>query len=255
MNSRVPCDSGQILALPALTLVTNGWRRPWVCADASQTLCRALCDSRIVKSPYSRYSHACFKRLAPPRGLCRSLRMRHKLSAAYEFTRSVESTMAKSPDRQHSYACLTRRPWVCAAVSGCGTGRHELPMNSRVPCDAAIAKSPRCQHSYACLKRLVPPVGLCRSLRTRHELFAAYEFTRSVRFSRGKIPALPALIRLSQKVGATRGFVPQSPDVAQAMAKSTHGQHSYACLKRLAPPMGVPQSPDPPPMNSRVPCE
>ena len=41
-------------------------------------------------------------------------------------------------------------------------------------------------------------MGLCRSLRMRHKLSAAYEFTRSVQVNRGKIPALPALIRLSQ---------------------------------------------------------
>ena len=89
-------------------LVSNGWRHPWVCAAVSgcgansppPMNSRVPCDSAVAK-------YACLKRLAPPMGLCRSLRMRrelclnlpmglrrslrtrHELSAAYEFTRSV----------------------------------------------------------------------------------------------------------------------------------------------------------------------
>ena len=107
-------------------------------------------------------------------GLCRSFRMRTKLSAAYEFTRSVWFSHGKIPELP--VLKRLRHPWVCAAVSGCGASSPP-PLNSRVPCDSAMTKAPHCQYSYACLKGLAPPMGLCRSLRMRREL---YEFTRSV---------------------------------------------------------------------------
>ena len=162
--------------------------------------------------------------------LCRSFRMRTKLSAAYEFTRSVWFSHGKIPALP--VLKRLRHPWVCAPVSGCG---------------------------------------------------AAFELTRSVRFSHDKSPALPVLIRLSQRVGATHGFVPQSParcmnsrvpcDSAMAIPASPvlkrlsappmglcrslrmrrelyefdvtqpwlspHRRYSSACLKRFAPPMGL----------------
>ena len=36
---------------------------------------------------------------------------------------------------------------------------------------------------------------------------------------RRSLQLLPALIRLSETVGATRGFVPQSPDAARAFRR------------------------------------
>ena len=161
LNSRVLCDSG--MAKSPHVLVSNGWRHPWVCAAVSgcgaksppPMNSRVPCDSGMAKSRYCRYSHACFKRLAPPVGLCRSLRM----------------------------------------------------------CDSAVAKSTHCKYSYACLNRLVPPMGLRRSLRMRRELSAAYEFTRSVRFSHG-IAAAQALVsnswrrglRMQHELSAAYGF-------------------------------------------------
>ena len=52
-------------------------------------------------------------------------------------------------------------------------------------------------------------MGLRRSLRMRRELSAAYEFTRSVRFSYGKI----SLCQLFHTVGAIQGFAPQALDL------------------------------------------
>ena len=163
-------------------------------------------------------------------GLCRSLRMRHELSAA------AFRKVWPNPNVASTHTLVSngwRRPWVCAAVSGCGASCPPL-MNSRVPCDSAMAKSPHCQYSYVCLKRLAPPVGLCRSLQMRRKLSAAYEFTRSVSFSHGETPALPVSTHLSQTLGATRVFVPQSPDAAQGQGTPAP-RNSCGAAQSMAP--------------------
>ena len=144
-----------------------------------------------------------------------------------------------------------RHPWVCAAVSGCGTSSPP-PMNSRVPCDSAVAKSTHCQYSHACLNGWRRP-WVCAAV---SGCGASSPPPLNLRVPCDSAMASPVLKRLSQTVGATHGFAPQSPDAARAfpppmnsrvpcdsaMAKSTHCQYSYACLNRLAPFMGLRRS-------------
>ena len=91
--------------------------------------------------------------------------------------------------------------------SGCGTSSPP-PLNSHVPCDSAMTKSPHRQYSYACPKGLAPPMGSGCG-------------TSSPPPMNSRVPCDSAMAksphRLSQTVGATRGFVPQSPDAAQAI--------------------------------------
>ena len=164
--------------------------------------------------------------------------MRTKLSAAYEFTRSVWFSHGKIPALP--VLKRLRHPWVCAAVSGCGasSAAFELTRSVRFSHD----KSP----ALPVLIRLSQRVGwrhpwVCAAVSGCGASSPPPMKSRVPCDSAMAIPASPVLKRLSQTVGAASLRMRRKLyefDVTQPWL-SPHRRYSSACLKRFAPPMGL----------------